>query len=205
MADAKDELDDLQKRFDTATRVEIIRFAESNEDGVVVYASGQFEKGKYFGSSNNWSRVDLPIKGTKACKLSDLDRCNICVGGGFPFVSIHKNLDHWRDVVKCVGDCPIIIATLGDWHRTKIRFCIHGCPKEAWLPWVQNDHTLPRDNLAKEIAPYYPNATIEFVSVRFWLIDIHGAFNRLLTPRRREEAKEEARARAKRRKEGKRG
>jgi len=202
VVDAKDELDGLQKRL---TRVEIIRRPKNiynikDEDEAVVYASGHFDKGKYYGTSKDWWRVDLPTKGTKACKLSDLYRCDICVGGGFPFASIEKNRNDLMSVAKFVGDCPVIIVRLSDWGReTRIRLCVHGCgPRKTWWPVVCQ--SCPIDYLAEHIAPHYPNATIEFVSVRFLIGAMHGAFKRLLTPKRREEAEEEAREREKRKK-----
>jgi hypothetical protein len=60
LADAKDELEDLQKRVDATSKVEIVHaihngdrgiIVEDGDDDVIVYAAGQFEDGEY--SENN--------------------------------------------------------------------------------------------------------------------------------------------------------
>jgi hypothetical protein len=101
LTDARDELDGIQKRADAATKVEIIRAIHNGAAGIhihqkgdgdmVVYASGQFEDWEYFPPPAYWS-VRLSSKGTKACKVSDLKDCYICVGGGFPYLTLNQNV-----------------------------------------------------------------------------------------------------------------
>jgi len=215
LTDAKEELDGLHKRLDATTKVEIIRtIIHGNggeyDDEVVVYASGQFEDGKHWGRNEFYWEVGLPFKGMEACKVSDLEHCHICVGGGFPFATLNQtNQNTSGHFIDIDGDCATIELSLFQPFRTSIVMTVHGWPRDEWLPLARSgSRSVILRHFAKTVGTQYPKATIEFNSVSFWTHAVRGAFKRLLSPKRREEAEierakrfEEAQAERRRKRE----
>ena len=79
LVDTEEELNELHKRVETATSIEIIHDATNEEaagddnnidDDIVVYASGKFEDGNWGKNDNLWN---VPVKNTRSNSDDDDD------------------------------------------------------------------------------------------------------------------------------------
>ena len=190
--EAREEIDGLKR--DIARSVEIVRAQreDENEDSeVVVYASGQFQDGKYGGNANLW-QVDLKsAAGQASCRLVDLRECLLCVGGGFLLESLNDQqsnrahyegfldrYDHDSDTSKTVSFCFCP-------NSTWLTIVVHGWPRESWQADVEEDTVYTITELVKIVGTKFPDATIEFLEVSFVSGNFHAALKRMLPPKRK--------------------
>jgi len=193
LVDAKGELDDLHKRVDTSTSIEIIHDATNiskdvDSEGIVVYASGKFDDGAFYLTRNcatKW-RVLLNNTNRPPCKLKDLGECNICVGGG---VTI-QSLRYEEDVLLVLGERKdgkvVCVMAFGGYMAPWFKFSIDGWPKEGWKPLI-NDEGEGIFSDWETAAKNYPEATVQFESISFRASDfIQGPLKRVLTNKRKQ-------------------
>lgn len=194
--EAHEELVELRKQLELSRSVEIIRAADDENEEVVVYASAQFQDGKYSDNPNLW-QVDLERRGEMNCRLADLRDCRICVGGGFPLDSLDDQLDN-RAIYEGFLDPDGIDSD----NAKAVRFCfcpnalwltvvVHGWPREAWEAVIETDPEDVIRFLVETVAAQYPETTVEFKAVSFVVGTIQGALKRLLPPKRKEEVRAE--------------
>ena len=74
-------------------------------------------------------------------------------------------------------------------HSTWLVFLIHGWPQEEWENILHEGHDHLISFLVEDVAPQYPETTVEFTAVTFSVRSIHGALKRLLPPQRKEEVR----------------
>jgi len=208
LVDVKEELDGLYKRFETSTSIEIIHDAMCipEDDDIAVYASGQFENGNFGHGKNVW---EVPLKNIKSCKLKDIGKCDICVGGGFTIESFQRDDDRIRDCFLHQMDngkigCKVFFGGLPDslsWYGPPdlmVFFTIEGWPREEWKPLtVVPQGELPMNPeemiqyIMDTVAKNHPDATAQFEHVTFWARTIQGPLRRVLTKKRKQQAEKE--------------
>ena len=204
MVDTKEELDSLYKRVETSTSIEVIHEATNisgdDEEDIVVYASGKFENG-YFG--NNPNLWEVPIydskRPTKTCKLKDLEKCCVCVGGGFTIQSLLSgDSEGWLHSSE--DDVIGINMCFGGYFTLWVHFTIDGWPKEEWEPLLQpppeGQELFPDPEeviqyLVGTVARNHPEATARFETVSFVAKTIQGPLRRVLTKKRKQQMEDE--------------
>jgi len=201
--DALKEINDLKQQLKIATSVEILKYNEEDDTVMpTVQASGQFQDGNYAHNPNLWQVELLPSSTLTTCRLADLGKCRVCVGGGFPVAKLdtenfnslcsgwldpgeHHDTETSKAVSFCIG---------GTW----LKIVVHGWPRTAWEAVIQEDNLDARDMasfLVETIATEFPDATVTFVYISLLVSNISGALLRLLPPSRTREVEEELDAR----------
>jgi hypothetical protein len=185
LTDAKDELEDLQKQVDASKEVKIVRVKKDHypvkgemHDNLVVYASGYFEDGEW-GSEAFWI-VPFTSKGTKACKVSDLENSVIYLGDGYPLSGFYplEEVD-----VRDTEDDYATMDIYGNDGLTWIVLSVHGWPRSEWVPFAQEDDPIYNTSLYQIFGPrYHVDATVEFKKIYFWSPAIRGSLRKLLPP-----------------------
>jgi len=206
-ADAQEEISELRKQLQVSRSVEIIRAAardddddagDEDDDEVVVYASAQFQDGKYARNPNLW-QVDLKTNEEATCRLADLRRCRLCVGGGFPLESLDDNFGNREDYEAFFdpdeeSDTDNSKAVSFCIHSLWLTLVVHGWPRAEWEAVIEADD-LARDSiiefLVETVAVNYPEATLEFKDVSFVVRSIPAALKRLLPLKRKKEVETE--------------
>ena len=185
--EAQQEIKTLRNGIKLLTAVEVLRTSERDDnDQVLVYASGCFTDGSPGANPNLWS---VNLAPNASCRLSDLRKCRLCVGGGFPAVSFNTE-DHGE------GDCEGWLEG-SDGDKILVNLCF--CPYSTWValaikgwPDEHDDEELDPQEiihyLVDDIAASSPEAMVEFRNVSFVSGHIHGALKRLLPPQQRDEA-----------------
>ena len=204
LVDTEDELNELHKRVETATSIEIIHDATNEEgddnnddDDIVVYASGKFEDGNWGKNDNLW---DVPMKNTGSnsddgdnnnaasiCKLEDLKSCHVCVGGGFTIINFGDHPEGWLHVNEDTGEVECSTCFGGPFTLWVV-FTIDGWPKEEWEPLLQSSDWEPGmvvPYFVLSVAKQFPKATVRFLDVAFAASTIRGPLKRLLPKKRR--------------------
>ena len=201
LVDTKEELDSLYKRVETSTSIEVIHEAtnisgDDDEEDIVVCASGKFEDG-YFGNSPNLWEVPLhdnKRRPTTTYKLKDLEKCCVCVGGGFTIQSLLSDVSEgWLDSGKD-GTIGINLC-FGGYFTLWVCFIVDGWPKEEWEPLLQGE-LFPEPEeviqyLVGTVARNHPEATARFETVSFVATTIQGPLRRVLTKKRKQQMEEE--------------
>ena len=193
LLDAKDELDNLQKRVEVATSIEIVHDAtgEESDDKIVVYASEPFDKGTY---DEIFWKVSFSNDNHLVCKLSDLQHCHICVGGGFTIFDFASS-DYEAYLDKIIdggdddgGDVEIRVSCVRPfnlWVTLGIQNLPEAADHRSWEHFVGEPFDLEWFTTLRPME--YPEAQVRFKSVRFEASSIRGPLQRLLPPRRRKE------------------
>jgi hypothetical protein len=213
-ADAAKELATALEERDLSRRVEVLRALndDDGEDGeIIVYGYGLFEEGQYGNNTNLWD-VTLKPSSNNVCRLADLRKCQICVGGGFPVASLDDTFannplfEGWISGEEEEEEEEEETST-GDTCEVSFCFCpcstwlvlsIHGWPREEWEAVIQANDIDPDDVLpflVEDVAAQYPDATVEFKVISFVAKEIHGALKRLLPSKRKEEVRADREAR----------
>jgi len=221
LVDAKEELDDLQRRVETFTSIEIIHgatavpgdvFEDDDVCDIIVYASGKLEDGEVqqLEEGVNFWQVDMDKNtshsnegnNSPACKLKDLGKCHVCTLGG---LSNHQ-LVHAAECFMHETDGEIrcgmrFVANFSLW----VHFTIDGWPKEEWkpfdgYPFSRHDPLLPRpfpdesrmvQYFQQTVAKNHPEATVNFESIAIKTSRIQGPLRRVLTNSRKQQVKAE--------------
>ena len=197
--DTKEELDDLYKRVETATSIEVIHEATSiprddDADDIVVYASEKFEDG-YFSENNTYWEVPLNNdNGPTTCKLKDLEECYICVGGGFTIQTLYSGTVTptygWLDEDENNGKIKCSMFLEG-YIRMWARFSIDGWPKEEWEPVVRAADNDPVNHLIQylrdTVANNHPEATARFTLLSFAPYAIQGPLKRVVIEKQKQQ------------------
>ena len=129
------------------------------------------------------------MESVSSCLLSDLRKCRLCVGGGFPIVSFNTQAnnegdgDGWLERGedgKTIAHLCFIPYTI--W----VELAISGWPEEPDNELFESEEII--SYLVDNIATAYPETTVEFRRVGFVSKAIHGPLKRLLSPEQRDEA-----------------
>jgi len=200
LVDAKEELADLYKIVDTADSIEIVHEATNIENDIVVYASAKLEDGDFVGHPGNplaagdpdnlpdpnrfW---EVPLNNNKSpttCKLKDLAKCHICVGGGFAI----QSLTHAKYCFLQKRDDGIYCTMF---FRAKFFVCvsivIDVSPQEPWLQdlglFRASERAGPtytvHNNFRETLANIFPEATVQITFVSFESKDIQAPLQRV--------------------------
>ena len=198
---AQEEITKLREELDLSQSVEIVRAADDEDEPVVVYASGLFQKGEYDASNPNLWQVDLESnEKTPRCRLADLRDCIICVGGGFQLESLDDELrnragyEGFFDADECDGDNAKAVSFCFCPNTLWLTVLVHGWPREEWEAVVEGDRIDPEEVisfLVETVASRHPETTVEFKDISFTVKSINRALARLLPPRRKEEVRAE--------------
>jgi len=189
LTDAKEELEKLHKRDDVATSIEVVHDAVDGHGKILVYASGKFEEGTYdeifekreYDGEIFWK---VSFNHPRVYKLFDLNYCHICVGGGFSIFEFSSEdyREAWLDGTNNEGDLELRVRSLQPFNLW-VTFCIRGVPENRWQHSVGKEFYL--EPMVEEMMTDYPEATVEFQSVRFEASTIRGPLQRLLPPRQK--------------------
>eukprot|EP00980_Cylindrotheca_fusiformis_P017926 scaffold5688_cov104-Cylindrotheca_fusiformis.AAC.12 len=193
--DAQAEIAQLRRQVEQFFAVEIIRRQDEDadwygreDDKIIVYAAGSYDKGGPGSNPNLWTVNLQPVT---TCKLEELGNCNLCAGGGFTIVSF-GDVDHqgWLNdeddgtedkiVNFCFNPTTWLTISIKGWPRRNWEHLMHEAP-------VDPDATL--EYLVGDVARAFPNATVEFRSVSFVSASVHAVFKRMLPPARRAEVR----------------
>lgn len=195
-ADAQEEITQLRKDHDISHAVQVIRSKndeddENENDDVMVYASRQLEDGCY-APDTHWFKVNLEQDKKNTCRLADLRECHVVIGGGFPIASLNDHLTNrqYLDSDEDVAGVHICFGPFTTWVNLSIRG-VSRASFEAKIQIYAED--LEAGDIVKflveTVGQEYPEATVEFKSVAFVALRIHGALKRLLPAKRREEVR----------------
>lgn len=208
--EAKQENEENRRRSDVTASIEIIHSREDDDEGdikavedkeAVIYASGRVDDGEYR-SSPGEEAFDLAprlwyvkLQNKQVCLLSDLMRCRVCVGGGFPIMSFgdyhetsNLTLESEKEDTqysKCICFCPDYV-TFPIW----VRFTVHGWPLSEYSRFLRPGRQVQESEnlisyLVDEVARDHPYATVEFEGVAVPIKTVHGTLSRLLTEKKK--------------------
>eukprot|EP00577_Skeletonema_sp_RCC1716_P018893 CAMPEP_0113438146 /NCGR_PEP_ID=MMETSP0013_2-20120614/37797_1 /TAXON_ID=2843 ORGANISM="Skeletonema costatum, Strain 1716" /NCGR_SAMPLE_ID=MMETSP0013_2 /ASSEMBLY_ACC=CAM_ASM_000158 /LENGTH=322 /DNA_ID=CAMNT_0000328855 /DNA_START=1 /DNA_END=969 /DNA_ORIENTATION=+ /assembly_acc=CAM_ASM_000158 len=204
-ADAAKELATAREERDTSHKVEVLRAINDGDDKVyedgetIVYGSALFEDGQYHSRNEDDWKIQLN-KSRNICRLEDLRDCQICVGGGIAIASLDELSNESHGWVN--GDETDHPDLDGDACSIKIEFCpqstiltffIRGWPEAEWKAVMEEEDAYAEHDiipfLVENVAVQYPEAIVEFKSIKFSAKKIHGALKRLLPPKRKEQVR----------------
>eukprot|EP00980_Cylindrotheca_fusiformis_P017921 scaffold5688_cov104-Cylindrotheca_fusiformis.AAC.7 len=200
--DAQTEIAQLRKQLGQTYAVEIILDREDTrlygtDDKVTVFASGSLQEGGLCSVNPRWWRVYLQ-QDTSAtpCKLEDVEKCCLCVGGGISVERLDKAVqdgvwDEEEDIHDFTKDAVVDFF----FHSSPylVTITIKGVPQEEWENLLREycvDETM--EFITNQAAQHYPNTTVEFRHVSFLSTSMHAAFRRMLPADRRAEIDAEA-------------
>jgi len=211
-ADAQEEIAELRKQLDVSRSVEIIRAADARDDDdagdedddeVVVYASAQFQDGKYAPRNPHYLwQVYLKTNQEATCRLADLRRCRLCVGGGFPLASLDDDFGHREDYEAFIdpdeeSDTDNSKTVSFRINSLWVVLVVHGWPRAEWEAVIEADDLAPNsviEFLVETVALNHPEATIEFKYALFVVRTIPAVLKRLLPLKRKKEVEAERNA-----------
>ena len=160
----------LRRELDVAHTVQILRCkdgVDGEDDEVIVYASGQFQEGKYATDDKMWqinlntqhntnddiwerqlqlifdTNISDSINTKIMCRLSDLKHCDVCVDGGFPVICF-SDTEHtfhdsnfWEIDPNDGNDDSKAMKIYFNPLNSCIDVTIHGVPNDEWRPIFQ--------------------------------------------------------------------
>ncbi|KAL3796943.1 hypothetical protein HJC23_000696 [Cyclotella cryptica] len=207
---AKQENEDHRRQSDITASIEVIRSIEEDDEGdveavedkeAVIYATGRVDDGEYKSSPGEEPFNLAPrlwyvkFQSKQICMLSDLMKCRVCVGGGFPIVSFGdyhetssltlQSEEEDTQYSKCISFCPDYV-TFPIW----VRFIVHGWPLSEYSRFLRPGRQ-PQENenlitfLVDDVARDHPYATVQFVGVAVPIKTVHGTLSRLLTGKKK--------------------
>lgn len=183
LTDTQKEIAGLQDQVQTFRAVEVIQ--ELDNGAGIVLAAGDFSRGSFRRNRHHW---DIGLKGKNKCRLSDLQKCSVTVGGGFPVATLNCH-EHGRprSQVEIHFDEESDMIEVRFYFlpgKTWILGCIHGWPRGEWQPLVplltlqaQRSERLFLDTLGNHSCP---EAWMEFHTVTFDVDRIPRAMKQLI-------------------------
>ena len=182
--DAQKEIKELKARLEeAATHVEIIFDANLAHARFcitpAVMASKQFAKG----SLSKQLAWQVQFHRSRAAKLSQLEKISVCVGGGFPIMSlcdaamdpktqIHFEQDD-QEICICVYDMQLVVGLI-DFSRAE------------WERVYQTHPIMTPQSFFGKFCSIHADARAIFVGVRFNAKAFRGPLRRLLPPESRD-------------------
>lgn len=193
--------------------VEVIRAlpeTEEEDSEIVLYASAQFQDGKYGYNPVFWQVNFVEHTGNvdqepiQRCLLRDLRSIRVCVGGGFPMVSLDNHqpnrpgFEGFLDHDEVDGATTKAASFCFSPNATWFGIVIHGWPRQAWESVVESGAPDPEsliDFLVDNVAVTYPDATVEFKDILLHKRLVFAAIKRLIPPSLLAQARAERNAR----------
>jgi hypothetical protein len=175
VVDLKEENDKLREQLRQRWTVQVLR---NDEESRVVYATGQFDQGQ---ADTPFWKVSLSPEAV-SCPLSDLANVELHIGGIMKASFEHNSTfegffdadDDDSDTAKSVSFCFTGQLWFG--------LVVNGWPRRNWERVAADEDNDPDETLrilTEDVATEFPNATVTFKEVQFFLSSIGGAIQSL--------------------------